>query len=106
MNRLLRQKSVRIYALGKNCNLKGNGTTCQFLRTYRDQIFQEDINQTLHMLESIGDYAKRILQFDDEPHIVLIVYEDPKNPCSERTAIHEYFNSNGVECHELEYPIK
>ena len=33
--------------------------------------------------------------------IVLIVYEAPNNPCSERYALQKFFN-----CKELEYPIK
>lgn len=33
--------------------------------------------------------------------IVLIVYETPKNLCSERYALQEFFN-----CEELKYPIK
>ena len=33
--------------------------------------------------------------------IVLIVYETPTNPCSERYALQRFFN-----CKELEYPIK
>ena len=37
--------------------------------------------------------------------IVLIVYETPQNPCSERKALQRYFNKHGIECKELEYPI-
>ena len=44
--------------------------------------------------------------FEEEPIIVLMVYEAPSNPCSERWALQDYFNSHGWECKELEYPIK
>jgi len=37
--------------------------------------------------------------------IVLIVYEAPNNPCSERKILQEYFNNHEIECKELEYSI-
>lgn len=40
-----------------------------------------------------------------EPIIVLIVYETPKNLCSERLALQKYFTNHGWECKELQYPI-
>ncbi len=43
---------------------------------------------------------------DDEPIIVLMVHESYKNPCSERKVLQEYFNDHGIECKELEYPIR
>ena len=42
---------------------------------------------------------------DDEPIIVLMVYEVPSNYCSERIALQNLFQQHGVECKELEYPI-
>ena len=42
----------------------------------------------------------------EEIIIVLIVYEVPTNLCSERKSIQDFFNSHGVECKELDYPIK
>ena len=41
----------------------------------------------------------------EEIIIVLIVYETPTNPCSERKPLQDYFNDHGVECKELDYPI-
>lgn len=37
--------------------------------------------------------------------IVLMVYETPNNPCSERKMLQEYFNEHGIECRELVYPM-
>ena len=37
---------------------------------------------------------------------MLIVYEAPNNPCSERKPLQEYFKAHGIECNELEYPIQ
>ena len=38
--------------------------------------------------------------------IVLMVYESPDNPFSERSALQDYFTCNGYKCEELKYPIK
>ena len=57
-----------------------------------------DKERTLKAFEFCAN--KFALPFGDEPIIVLIVYETPKNPCSERYALQRFFN-----CKELEYPI-
>ena len=38
----------------------------------------------------------------EEPEIVLIVYETPNNPCSERLPIIEWFSENEFEIKEWE----
>lgn len=79
---------------------------CDFLKTYREQLNKIDCNKLMQDLE---DYAYKIKEkegFEEEPVIVLIVYEVPSNPCSERVVLQEWFNKNGIECKELEYPIK
>ena len=35
-----------------------------------------------------------------------MVHEAPSNECSERKILLEYFNSKGIECKELDYPIE
>ena len=42
----------------------------------------------------------------EEIIIVLIVYETPTNLCSERKPLQDFFNSHGIECKELDYPIQ
>lgn len=59
-----------------------------------------DKERTLKAFEFCANKFHR--PFDShEPIIVLMVYEAPNNPCSERFALQKYFN-----CKELEYPIK
>ena len=41
----------------------------------------------------------------ENPIIVLMVYEKPDNPFSERSALQDYFTCHGWECKELKYPI-
>jgi len=75
--------------------LKGN---CPIMQEYRQ------------LLETI-DFDKMIKAFEfclnkfNKDTIVLIVYEAPNNPCSERKSLQEYFNNHEIECKELEYPI-
>jgi hypothetical protein len=63
------------------------------------------------LLETV-DFDKMIRAFEyclnkfNKDTIVLIVYEAPNNPCSERRYLQEYFNKHGIECKELIYPIK
>ncbi len=68
---------------------------CPFLSEYRQALYSfVDKEKTLKAFE----YCLNKFNADT---IVLIVYEAPNNPCSERKALQEFFN-----CEELEYPIK
>ena len=49
---------------------------------------------------------KQQLKENEEPILVLIVYEAPSNKCSERQSLINYFNSKGISCEELKYPIE
>ena len=59
-----------------------------------------DKERTLKAFEYCANKFQREMGFKPEPIIVLIVYEVPTNPCSERWALQRYFN-----CKELRYPI-
>ena len=58
------------------------------------------------LLNSLVDKERTLKAFEyccnkfNADTIVLIVYETPTNPCSERWALQKFFN-----CKELEYPI-
>ena len=81
-------------------------TSCAFLDTYRRNLENIDFKQ---MYSAFEDFAKEYQEktgITDEITMVLIVYETPKNPCSERAALINWMSSHGVECKELEYPIK
>ena len=59
-----------------------------------------DKEKTLKAFEYCANKFKKELDLPCEPIIVLMVYEAPANPCSERWALQKYFN-----CKELRYPI-
>lgn len=74
---------------------------CQFLKNYRTQLDELNFD---HVMKTFEDLCKTINQwenFEEEPIIVLIVYETPSNPCSERRVIQEWFKDHGVIVEEL-----
>jgi hypothetical protein len=79
---------------GCPCQFQGEGNPyCDFLREYRRNLYEIDKEKTLKAFE----YCLNKFNADT---IVLIVYETPKNPCSERYVLQEFFG-----CEELKYPI-
>ena len=56
-------------------------------------------------MQKFADNYKEKESIKDEIILVLVVYESPNNPCSERKPLQEYFTSHGWECKELDYPI-
>jgi len=83
-----------------------NPATCYFLKQYRQLLEEIDFDKMMKgIITYIEDYCKRN-KIKEEPIAVLIVYEAPDNKCSERASLIDYFNSHGVECKELDYPIE
>jgi hypothetical protein len=54
----------------------------------------------MRTLETISSAAVSYTKSNDEPEIILIVYEAPDNPCSERRVLIDWFASNGYELDE------
>lgn len=72
--------------------------SCTFLRRYRWQLDALDFNNIMARFERLGNYIKEIEGFEEEPILILMVYEPPSKRCSERKVIHEWFAAQG-------YPI-
>lgn len=89
----------------KNCKEAGP-ENCSFLKAYRKQLEQIDIDNLLKDMNNLAENYKKMKNLKEEPIIVLIVYEAPNNPCSERKVLIDYFNSKGINCQELDYPIQ
>lgn len=83
-----------------------NYLSCSFLQEYRKNLDKIDFNKMITDMENFANEYQKNEGFIEEPIIVLIVYETPKNNCSERQPLIDYFNSHGIECKELEYPIQ
>ena len=80
--------------------------TCSFLKQYRNNLENIDFNKMIADMQKFADNYKKNENIKEEIILVLIVYETPSNPCSERQALQDYFTSYGWECKELEYPIQ
>ena len=108
----LRYEPLIVQGMGKHicpCEnkeiLKGN---CPCAKEYLQLLETIDFNKMIKGFKFCANKF-RPYPFDDginDPIIVLMVYETPTNPCSERWGLQEYFTKHGYECKELEYPIK
>lgn len=73
---------------------------CEFLTTYRNMLERIGFDKIYFELEGIANVVEQRDNVSD-PIIVLMVYETPDNPCSERSVIVDFFKENGVEVREL-----
>ena len=73
---------------------------CNFMKKYKDYIYSLNFEDIYQRCERIGNLIKSIEKFEEEPVIILIVYETPKNPCSERIILKQWFKDNGYELEE------
>jgi hypothetical protein len=48
----------------------------------------------------IAEEVKKINNYEGEPEIILLVYETPDNPCSERQPLIDYFGKRGIKIEE------
>ena len=84
----------------ENCN-PPDPDNCNFLKYYREQLDAIDFQWFLGRLDALGQHLKSKAGFSEEPVLVLIVYEAPSNPCSERGVLQQWFHDNGYELEEL-----
>lgn len=87
-----------------NCIFKEE--KCDFLKQYRQQLEELDFNSFINRCKNSIKKIKNQLKIKQDLILVFIVYEAPNNPCSERQVLIDYFNSKGIDCKELDYPIK
>lgn len=82
-----------------NCKSK-DPETCPFLKNYSLQLAVLDARMVLNYLYGIAAKVRRVCNLMEDPDLILIVYETPDNPCSERVAIQEWFKLYGLEVKE------
>ncbi len=87
---------------GPSC-IEHNPANCDFLKDYRVHLDTLDFNYVIKQLERIARDIQEIEGFEEEPIIVLIVYETPSNPCSERGPLQDWFKKHGVDVKELQF---
>lgn len=80
--------------------------TCSFLQNYRKNLEKIDFIKMYKDMQELAINYQKDKHITEEIILVLIVYETPSNHCSERQALQDYFQSHGIDCTELEYPIQ
>lgn len=73
-----------------------NGRGCEFLKRYYEKLERLNFQDIMTSLESIGRGIQAYDGFQEDPEIILMVYETPNNPCSERGCLQDWFMKNGV----------
>ena len=72
---------------------------CAFLKAYKAQLDKLNITR---IQNSLGKLAKQI-SYDEglqDIDFAFLVYETPSNPCSERSAIQQWFREHGMPIEE------
>jgi hypothetical protein len=69
---------------------------CAFLTGYLSMLRRYDFAEVVKYFQDYADW----LGIDD-PTIILLVYETPGNPCSERTMLRRWFEENEAELPEF-----
>lgn len=77
--------------------------SCAFLNAYYRQLQDVNFPLLIQDLESIATAVKKDAEFTEEPVIVLMVYETPDNPCSERKVLKKWFADNKYDLQELKF---
>ena len=87
----------------RECGYKELLPHCPFIKAYAEYLNTIDFNNyLLPEFERIAEDVRKINNFEGEPEIILLVYETPDNPCSERGPLMEYFKTRGIIVEEYQ----
>ena len=87
----------------RECGYKELLPHCPFIKAYAGYLNTIDFNNyLLPEFERIAEDVRKINNFEGEPEIILLVYETPDNPCSERGSLVEYFKMHGIIVEEYQ----
>lgn len=84
-----------------SCNNKIPGK-CKFIQEYMESLRKLNFLEIRQGLENIAREVQGFMGFTEDPEIVLVVYETPNNPCSERGSLIQWFLENNVNLEEYE----
>ena len=83
------------------CNNRTPGK-CKFIQEYMESLRKLNFLEIKQGLENIAREVQGFMGFTEDPEIVLVVYETPDNPCSERGSLIQWFLENNVNLEEYE----
>lgn len=84
----------------KDCPYKTDIPNCPFIKDYRKYLDTVDFNYLMAEFKRVAEEVKKINNYEGEPEIILLVYETPDNPCSERQPLIDYFGKHGIKIEE------
>ena len=84
----------------RDCQYKNENPNCPFLVSYRKYLETIDFESLLIEFERIANEVKKINNYQQEPEIILLVYEAVSNSCSERTSLVKLFADHGIDLKE------
>ena len=82
-----------------------NYKNCSFLKEYKKELDKINFINMINDMKNLAKEYQLKENIKEEIILVLIVYETPKNLCSERKVLMDYFNEHNYQCEELKYPI-
>lgn len=74
---------------------------CSFLEEYYEQLSKLNFDEVIASYKNFTDELADITSMKID-EIILLVYEKPDNPCSERTILKKIFAKHGIELKEME----
>jgi len=72
--------------------------TCEFLERYTNYLYTLDFDAIMEKIKQMASIVEEMT--GEEAEIMLMVYEVPSNPCSERVPLQNWFKSYGIEVEE------
>ena len=92
--------SLHRICCGASC--KESPNDCEYIKGYRKQLSACNIVQFTDFINEL----KQVIPWhsDKELEFILIVYEKPDNPCSERVVLQEWFAEHGITLEEFQRP--
>lgn len=87
----------------RDCPFKG--TQCEFKIKYKEYLDTLDFDDIMQRFEKLNKQIQKVENTNIDYTFVLIVYETPNNPCSERRLLIPWFQEHGYILTELDYPI-
>ena len=79
---------------------------CSFLRHLHTQYDKLNFDDIMQRCNRLASYIQSIEGWHIEPILVFMFYETPRNLCSERGVLQNWFKDNGYNLQELQYPIE
>ena len=85
----------------KNCPYIDRAPNCQFMTNYYNQLSKLSFSEIIEDFKNTAEEVRKVTHFEEEPIIVLLVYEAPTCKCAERPCLQRWFKDNNYELKEF-----